>query len=245
MSRIQTPLPLRGALQAGDRGAARACLHPRRQPGTGAFAMRGATLVEMSISMLIFLMVIFAIAEVALMFKAKAVVDMAALAAARAGAVDHARSNPATSQMWFAGRTALAPLYMHTTTGTGELGGAILRSQTDLGNMFIDVLSPTPASFADHGVTPTSGPAPRTRYIPNDSLMYRSTRVKAASGQNIQDANILKIRLTYCYEPKMPLSNEFLSLALSIFNGTDACRIRGRVPIRAEALVRMQSEARG
>ncbi|RYF68642.1 MAG: pilus assembly protein [Comamonadaceae bacterium] len=201
--------------------------------------MRGATLVEMSIAMLIFLMVIFAIAEVALMFKAKAVVDMAALAAARAGAVDHARSNPATSQMWFAGRTALAPLYMRTTTGTGELTGAILRAQTDLGNMSIEVLNPTSASFTDHGVTAPNKP----RFIPNDSLMYRSTRVKAASGQNIQDANILKIRLTYCYEPKMPLSNEFLSMALSIFNGTDLCRLVGRVPIRAEAIVRMQSEA--
>lgn len=217
--------------------AARTALRLRRPPRPGAFTMRGATLVEMSISLLIFLMVIFAIAEVALMFKAKAVVDMAALAAARAGAVDHARSG-LTDQMSFAGRTALAPLYMRSATGTGELAGAILRSQTDLGGMFIDVLNPTSASFTDHGVT-----AGGRRFIPNDSLMYRSTRVKAASGQNIQDANILKIRLTYCYEPQMPLSNEFLSMALSIFNGTDACRIRGRIPIRSEALVRMQSDA--
>ncbi len=204
-----------------------------------ASAMRGATLVEMSVSLLIFLMVIFAIAEVALMFKAKAVVDMAALAAARAGAVDHARSGW-SSKMSMAGRTALAPLYMRTGTGSGELASAILRAHADLSalNMSIDVLNPTAASFTDHGVS--SG---NRRFIPNDSLMYRSTRVKANSGQNIQDANILKIRLTYCYEPKMPLANEFLSMALSLFNGTDMCRIRGRLPIRAEALVRMQSEA--
>lgn len=205
-----------------------------------ASVMRGATLVEMSVSLLIFLMVIFAIAEVALMFKAKAVVDMAALAAARAGAVDHARSGW-SSKMSMAGRTALAPLYMRTGTGSGELTSAIVRAHADLSlaNMSIDVLNPTAASFTDHGVTASNKP----RFIPNDSLMYRSTRVKANSGQNIQDANILKIRLTYCYEPKMPLANEFLSMALSLFNGTDMCRIRGRLPIRAEALVRMQSEA--
>ncbi|WP_225780818.1 TadE/TadG family type IV pilus assembly protein [Xenophilus sp. Marseille-Q4582] len=213
---------------------------PRRARPTRASAMRGATLVEMSVSLLIFLMVIFAIAEVALMFKAKAVVDMAALAAARAGAVDHARAGP-TSKMHMAGRTALAPLYMRTGTGSAELASAIVRAHADLIalNMSIDVLNPTAASFADHGVNAAGKP----RFIPNDSLMYRSTRVKATSGQNIQDANLLKIRLTYCYEPRMPLANEFLRLALSLFNGTDMCRIRGRLPIRAEALVRMQTEA--
>ncbi|AMM24611.1 TadE/TadG family type IV pilus assembly protein [Variovorax sp. PAMC 28711] len=209
----------------------------RRSPP--ARAMRGATLVEMAITMVIFLMVIFAIAEMALMYKAKAVVDMAALAAARAGAVDNARSG-LTSQMRLAGKSALAPLYMKRAAGRGELAGAIVRANVDVSGMFIDVLNPSPASFADHGVT-----ANGRRFIPNDNLMYRSTQVKGGSRQNIQDANLLKIRLTYCYKPVMPLNEEFLSLVLAWFNLGDVCRAQGRVPIRSEAVVRMQSEAVG
>lgn len=207
----------------------------RRQ--TPASAMRGATLVEMAITLLIFLMVIFAIAEMALMYKAKAVVDMAALAAARAGAVDGARSG-LMSGMRMAGKSALAPLYMKRATGSGELAGAIVRSNADVTGMFIDVLNPTAASFADHGVT-----ANGRRFIPNDNLMYRSTQVKSSSRQNIQDANLLKIRLTFCYKPVMPLNEQFLSLVMSWFNMADVCRSQGRVPIRSEAVVRMQSEA--
>lgn len=144
---------------------------------TSATAMRGATLVEMAITMVIFLMVIFAIAEMALMYKAKAVVDMAALAAARAGAVDNARSG-LTSQMRLAGKSALAPLYMKRTASKGELAGAIVRANVDATGMFIDVLNPTSASFADHGVT-----ANGRRFIPKDNLMYRSTQVKGARGR--------------------------------------------------------------
>ena len=207
----------------------------RRQPT--ASAIRGAALGEMAITMVLFLMVIFAIAEMALMYKAKAVVDMAALAAARAGAVDSARSGPA-SGMRLAGKSALAPLYMKRATGSGELAGAIVRSKVDVTGMFIDVLNPTAASFADHGVT-----ANGRRFIPNGNLMYRSTQVKSNSRQNIQDANLLKIRLTYCYKPVMPLNEQFLSLVMSWFNLADVCRAQGRVPIRSEAVVRMQSEA--
>lgn len=210
---------------------------PNRRRLPLASAMRGATLVEMAITMLLFLMVIFAIAEMALMYKAKAVVDMAALAAARAGAVDNARSG-LTSQMRLAGKSALAPLYMKRAAGKGELASAIVRANVDVTGMFIDVLNPSAASFADHGVS-----ANGRRFIPNDNLMYRSTQVKGSSRQNIQDANLLKIRLTYCYKPVMPLNEEFLSLVMAWFNLGDVCRAQGRVPIRSEAVVRMQSEA--
>lgn len=202
-----------------------------------AATLRGATLVEMAITIVLFLSVIFAIAEMALMYKAKAVVDMAALAAARAGAVDNARSG-LTSQMRLAGKSALAPLYMQRTTGRGELAGALVRSNVDVTGMFIDVLNPTAASFSDHGVS-----ANGRRFIPNDNLMYRSTQVKGSSRQNIQDANLLKIRLTYCYKPMMPLNEDFLSLVLSWMNMGDACRAQGRIPIRSDAVVRMQTEA--
>lgn len=55
----------------------------------------------------------------------------------------------------------------------------------------------------------------------------------------------MKIRLTYCYKPVLPLNEEYLSLVLAWFNLGDVCRAQGRIPIRSEAVVRMQSEAVG
>jgi len=203
---------------------------------------RGATMVEFAVVLFIpaFLMLIFAIAEMALMYQAKTVVDIAALAAARAGAIDHAREG-VTSSMHIAGASALAPLYMGDTASNGEVVRAVGSALADsVLFLSIDVLNPTRASFNDHGIT-VGG----RRLIPNDNLMYRGTAIKGASMQNIQDANLLKIRLTYCYKPEMPLNAEFLAMALSPFSliSGGRCKVAGRIPISSEAIVRMQSEA--
>ncbi|RYZ09623.1 MAG: pilus assembly protein [Comamonadaceae bacterium] len=201
----------------------------------------GAAMTEFIIVLPVFLMVVFAIAEMALMYQAKSVVDLAALAAARAGALDHAR-NGATSSMHTAGAIALSPLYMRENASNGEVAGSIGRALADgVLSMRIEVLNPTPQSFNDHGINVAG-----RRVIPNDNLMYRGTTIRAASSQNIQDANLLKIRLTYCYEPKMPLSSDFLASALSpLATARDPfCKLaRGRLPITSEAIVRMQSDA--
>ncbi len=48
--------------------------------------------------------------------------------------------------------------------------------------------------------------------IPNDNLMYRDPTVVASgpSGQSIQDANLLKIHVGYCYKLIIPFINRMV-----------------------------------
>src|SRR5262249_49196899 len=69
----------------------------------------------------------------------------------------------------------------------------------------VEVLSPTKEAGADFG---SDDPADSgTRIIPNDNLMYRSSSVGGSSGMNVQDANLLKIRVTYCAKLVVPVVN--------------------------------------
>ncbi|MDR1349703.1 MAG: hypothetical protein LBJ59_02770, partial [Zoogloeaceae bacterium] len=90
------------------------------------------------------------------------------------------------------------------------------------------------------------------RIIPNDNLMYRQT--SESSDVNIQDANLLKIKLTYLYKTKMPLTQYFFApfvdanLTRTLFTSDlrhaplTAPEAEGRVPLVAYATVRMQSD---
>ncbi len=57
--------------------------------------------------------------------------------------------------------------------------------------------------------------------IPNDNLTYRPTTVNGNSGLNIQDANLLKIRITYCAKMVVPLANVTI---YSIVNGIEGVK---------------------
>ncbi|MSR15227.1 MAG: hypothetical protein EXR86_11810 [Gammaproteobacteria bacterium] len=52
--------------------------------------------------------------------------------------------------------------------------------------------------------------------IPNDHLTYRDASVKSNSNQSIQDANLLKIRVLYCYEMHVPFVNRVINGLLRI-----------------------------
>jgi hypothetical protein len=233
----------------------------------------GATMTEFIIAMPIFILLIFVIAELALMYQAKSVLDMAALAAARAGAINNAN----ISSMESAAATALTPLYTH---GTGLddaiVGGATSHIDTRMPAMYgdswndwtgygigigqvlkIEILSPT--REIANGLSVSRNGA---KIIPNDNLMYRRTDV-ISSGVNIQDANLLKIRVTYLYKPKMPLTQYFFApfvdanLTRTLFTDQFPHGFKttpdtidpenplyARVPLVAYATVRMQSDVK-
>jgi len=78
----------------------------------------------------------------------------------------------------------------------------------------IVLVNPSTASFDDFGVSfdlvrefqPSSdGHLSGRRAIPNDNLMYRSARAGTASLQSIQDANLIKVHVSYCYDLVVPL----------------------------------------
>jgi Flp pilus assembly protein TadG len=86
-------------------------MKPRRR-------LAGVSMTEFLIAMPMFMLFVFIVAELMLMYQAKAVVDLAAQAAARTGAVHKALRAPMVS----AAAIALAPLYP-ASVGTGAASG--------------------------------------------------------------------------------------------------------------------------
>ena len=135
----------------------------------------------------------------------------------------------------------------------------------DIDNGFVCVerVNPTPAAFTDFGVPDSTG------VIPNDNLMYRNPVIGTLSGLSVQDANVLKLRVTYCYPMVVPVAGRTIrQLRLntlppasqdtianwsegqpSTFNpavpGTFQawCLINSRIPIVSQGIMRMQSPA--
>jgi hypothetical protein len=210
------------------------------------------------------------------MYQAKSVLDLAALAAARSGAIHHGDAG----EMRNAASLALAPLYTKEASATGVAEGAVkARLDTVLPHMVgstdtttvpflptfngaggglqstlqVAILSPTHQMVKDFGVMRNyvggSDSQTKERVIPNDNLTYRDT--KLINGVNVQDANLLKIKVTYLYELKLPLTRYFFTpfmnanLTGTLFQGQaegNTADLGWRVPLIAYVTVRMQSD---
>jgi len=233
------------------------------QPGPARQA--GVTMAEFAIVSPFALMFVMGIVQIGLMYTAKAVVNEGAFLAARAGAVQNAQKDKMTDVMV----KALVPFYQDTTQTNDVLrvGTAWAKAKADTlcvpfvqCYLTIDVLNPTPAAFDDFGVT--SSAMQNHTYIPNDNLEYRPHNVKGpSSGLSIQDANALRIKVTYGYELKVPLMATIVKAVMcgvdvgvgAFDHGTmpiagtasDCLNYysKGRVPIVSYATVQMQTPA--
>jgi len=121
----------------------------------------------------------------------------------------------------------------------------------------VDVLNPGKEAFDDFGVV--SRASDGHTYIPNDNLEYRPhEKIGASSGLSIQDANALRVRVTYGYQIKVPLMQTVIEAVMcGVNSGIDAFGngkspvsndcvnfySHGRVPIVAYATVQMQTPA--
>ena len=234
-------------------------------PMSGATrAQRGQAATEFIIVAPIVLLLCLGLIQFGLLYQAKSTLNYAALMAARAGAVNHGTKSAMLSGL----ARGLAPLFTHQT-GLSAQQMAILSAQTEARNPGITkltVVSPTAAAFSDFARTNYYA-GKTVREIPNDTLMYRDNTPGNGSPISIQDANLLKISVQYCYELYVPFINRVIyslvngtsdifstgSVDGSLDFGTDgnSCRaysaISGgyRIPIQAEAVVRMQSPFRG
>ncbi|HEY3786497.1 MAG TPA: TadE family protein [Steroidobacteraceae bacterium] len=229
-------------------------LRPLR-PQAGRAAQAGATMVEFAIVIPIALLLVLGIIQLGLMFSAKEVVNEAAFLAARAGAVQNAQVAPMTAAM----QKGLIPFYQDTTTTdpAARLLAALAAARQDANFLTIQVLNPTPEAFQAFGTT--SDASQGHRYIPNDNLEYRPHT--PISGLSIQDANALRIQVTYGYQLKVPLMQSVINAIMcGIGGGLNAfgansgpgagtandCTTyysQGRVPIVAYATVQMQTPA--
>lgn len=203
---------------------------------------RGVAMIETAIALPILLAVILGAIQFGLIYEAKATLNHAALRAARAGAVEHA--DPEAIRRGLA--RGLVPLYSPPSSLTG-FESTFARVYAEMGtNARIRILNPTQEAFADF-----SEDIDGIREIPNDRLHVRSTALGAQSGLNIQDANLLRVEITYGYELKVPLVNWFITRTLLAFRRSsnyDAFEQqllrRTLLPIVSTSTVRMQSPAR-
>jgi Flp pilus assembly protein TadG len=214
----------------------------------------GMTMVEFAIVSPIALLVVLALIQLGLMFTAKQIVNEATFVAARAGSVQNAQ----VSAMQQALIVALIPFYQDSLDADPgiRIRNAAQLAKNDLTaqNLTIDLLNPSADVFSDFGLTDANNDT----YIPNDSLEYRDYSVRGQkTGLTIQDANALKIRVTYAYQLKVPLMQSVFRSVMCGFNtgvnafgrggsSADASNCaqyynRGRVPIVSYATVQMQT----
>ena len=215
----------------------------------------GASAVEFAIAAPALLLALLGTFQAALLYQARAQLEVATQEAVRAGAL-HGASVGAM-------RTALArgltPLYTHGRD-LGALAKGHAAAQVAAGQADIRILNPTREAFADFAEQTRDTSGAWVRAIPNDHLGYRRTSPGTQSQLSIQDANLLKIQVTYTHPLVMPFIDQigrglykiqqglsgtlgipsFFGLTLKPIVGLDG-QVRWGIPLQAEALMRMQS----
>lgn len=207
----------------------------------------GAAMVEFVVVGPLITVLGLAILQYSLMFFAKGQINHAAFMAARAGSVAHATFDTIES----AYKRALIPLY-----GGGENSDELLASYarvvTDLtpNVLRVEVLNPTKESFDDFAKDVKLNGFFGARAIPNTGVALSSglDAIGATSGQTLQDANLLKLRITHGYEPKVWLLGMIHSKYLAWTDtGSDSFATQlitsGRIPVVTHVTVEMHSEA--
>ncbi|MCL5979301.1 MAG: pilus assembly protein [Gammaproteobacteria bacterium] len=161
-----------------------------RHPGRHSEA--GASAVEFAIDAPALLLALLGTLQAALLNQARAQLEMATQEAVRAGTL-HGASLEAIRDGLAQG---LTPLYTHgrdlPALGRGYAAATRAAHQAD-----IRILNPTQEAFADFAEQTRDASDAWVKAIPIDHLGYRPTSLGSGSGLNIQDATLLKIRVTY------------------------------------------------
>lgn len=226
---------------------------------TVAKRQRGATLMEFAIVFPIAALLVLALIQAGFIYMAKLTLNHATFMAARVGATHNAD----VGTMRTALLRGLIPFKQNNfeTNDSARLAVALGKVTTvEALATSLERLNPSPQSFADFGV---KDPKVKSTYIPNDNLEWRSNALGTQSQQNLRDANLLKIRVVYGYELKVPLMAGIIkrvmcsgesaveawgdvSILQSVYKLADkrcAYYLLGRLPIESTAIVEMQSPA--
>jgi RHS repeat-associated protein len=203
------------------------------------FRQKGGATAEFLISVPALLLLGLGGLQTLFFYDAKTTLTYATFEAAREGAVSHAQTQSMRNELG----VRLSPIFGGDGSATEALE-SMAESTLEVNNLLftkIEVLNPTREAFDDFGV---NNPANGKRELPNDNLKSRSRAIGAKSGVNIQDANLLKVKVTYGYELKVPVINKILPAILKWTDpGNIAYYLAGRMPMSAVATVRMQSAA--
>ncbi|MBA54659.1 MAG: hypothetical protein CMK89_09405 [Pseudomonadales bacterium] len=193
------------------------------------FGQSGVSMMETMLVMPIMLLIGFGIVHAGLVYQAQANLEYAALMAARVGA---ASSIDVTAM-----RTE-AEYRMRATTGVD--GSDLDAVSKEFENIRITVLNPSREMFDTCGERPIN-----TNDCVNDNnceIPYFGQqfyiRGNECAGASIQDANILRIRVSYTYNSRIPFLNNIR------FIGEPGREEEEGIDITAIATVRMQTPAR-
>lgn len=212
-----------------------------RNPRRG---MAGQSTVEFIIAAPVALFLILCIIQLVLLYRAKSTLDFATLEAARAGAVHGAKMGEIKQGL----AEGLTPLFA-TQASMGGVAMAFGKAKLEVLNPLyteVKIISPTAAMVNEHRERQHNG-----RYaLPNDNLAFRSARI-GRTGVNVQDANILKIKVTYHYPLVVPFVGWVIKGSSELIrrsNPLDRVSLRpdplgghDRLAIESYAIVRMQS----
>lgn len=172
-----------------------------KYPNARGARQRGQSLPEFLIVVPVFIFLVLLIFQLVLVYRAKTTLDYATLMAARAGAVGNAKIDEMKNGL----ARGLTPLYA-TETGVAGLTEAFIKAKLDMiPNAQIDIISPTKASWNEFKEKQYDG----REALPNDNLAFRDHEI-GASGVSVQDANILKIRVTYDYPLIVPFVDQVM-----------------------------------
>jgi len=173
--------------------------------GCGALSrqvMRGQSMVEFLIVLPSLLLIVLGILQFSLMYQARNLLNHATFIGARQGALSGGDMTSIKDGV----ASAMAPLFMRVSLTSRPAMSDVVKARListieifNLNTALIEILNPTPYMFYKHN---------RGGAIPNDNLMYRSTA--SADGGSIQDANLLKIQVTYCFKLVVPFVNQLI-----------------------------------
>ena len=193
-------------------------------------SMKGQGMTEFLIVAPLLLFFGFVTVQLVLLYQAKATLDVAALEAAREGAVNH--GSMAAMREGLA--RGLAPLYARSADTVGAQS-ALLAARGAASETSIEIVNPSAAMMRDFA-RPRFYPDEGVSHdeIPNDTLMYRDTSAGGESNVNVQDANLLKLRVHYCFDMVAPVAAKVLYFAANTIGNVATNGVFPREPADAD-----------
>lgn len=221
-------------------------------------SQRGQSATEFLVVFPAVVLLVFGIIQLALLYQGRSTLNYATMLAARAGALH----NGNMGEMRNALARGLAPLFAPSADNAGyveALTEAIKQTHAASNLTKIEILNPTKEALEDFGRPRLDGKAGTE--LPNDTLNYRTTTAGTKSKISVQDANLLHVRVTYCYRLIVPIIDRMLHSAVNggAIEATGMSNPFGignkpllapctnplfkgpRIQIRSEAIVRMQT----
>jgi len=183
--------------------------------GKGLRRRAGQALVEFLIIFPTLILLVLGAFQFALIYQAKQTLNYATFLAARQGALKNGKMTPIKDGL----ASGMTPLFnikpeLLDTEGLIRARAIAMVEAFNPLNTQVEILNPTTAAIDAHSADSETGTE-----IPNDNLMYRADTVKG--GMNVQDANLLTIRVTYCTRLIVPIVNRVIYALHFGFIGTE------------------------